>query len=553
MLHRLSEHYPNPNELRLNTAIMNREYEKNLEEYVVDCFRSISAVLPNIGLLNWEFIIDVDKVNQSSYERTRSTVKAEQNKKYAYINDSRLGELKLYFKVTLSDNTEETYMVKLLIPVQDERGYFYIKGIQYVSQYQLTEISTYVTPGTIVTKSLMPIKVKRGKIEAKDIDGNTHILNWFRVQMFTSFTNALFFFFAKYGWYNTLEIFSVGKFIEVIDNVDDGLDPEYTYLKISNNLFIKVNTRALGSPYVQSIVGTIVDAVNNRTTYEEVIDKRAWVCKIGATKKSSQKESHYELGMRHLVLFNRMLDDSTDDVLRLNPNNKGDIYSVIRWMMQNYDELRQKDNLDILNKRLRGNEYIASLLNGTISEKIKRLVNTTSNTREKELTKYKNFFSYKGNELISKCHKSGLIKYDDLVNDMTMFQKFKITMKGPNAIGNKVSRNVSAKMRGLHVSQIGHVGLTTCSPSDPGLTNYVNPLCETDGLFFKESLPEPERFIERLYSELGIPVTDESQNSIVMVDPVKYNSVLKSLRTIDMTMIGAPTESNTLMVDLMSR
>lgn len=545
MLHRLTE-YRNPNEARLNTSIMNREYEKNLELYVVDAFRSISNVLDEITMTGYEFTIDVEKVDRSNYERTRKTGKSAQQRT-AYIAESWLGELKMYFSVDMRQYQylmpekaignpshkdyipdEMHYTVKMLVPVQDSKGNYMLRGVKYTNQYQLTEASTYVTPSNLVEKSLMPIKIKKSKVTATDIDGNTLVFDSFKVQMFTGFVNIMYFYLSEYGWFDTLELFLVGEYVELLENIDNGVNPDSTYIRLSST-FLRVKTSALQSKYVQSIVGSLVDVLTGKITYDEIIGTELWTKRIGATKKGSTKESHYDLGIKHKKLFNRMLDKSTQDVLRLEEYNKSDILALVRWMVQNYDELRQKDNLNILYKRLRGNEYIASLLNGIISERIKKLVNRTSNTPQKAKTKYKNFFSYKGGELISQCHKSGLIKCDDLVNDMTAFEKLKVTMKGPNAVGNKNQRNVSARMRALHPSHIGRIGITISSPSDPGLTNYLNPLVETDGLFFKGAPPEPERFFERYMEELHIPNSEED-SSMLVVDPVKFQGILYNIQ-----------------------
>lgn len=554
MLHRLTE-YINPNRSRINTSIMNREYEKNLELYVVDVFKSISDVLDEIRMDSWEFIIDIERVDRSNYERTRKTPgqKGKGNAKAkkkgtAYIAESWLGELIMKFTVDMTQYQhlmpekainnpdskdyipkEMKYTVRQLVPIQDSKGNYMLRGVKYTNQYQLTESSTYVTPSNLVEKSIMPIKLKRIKISARTATDDILTLNCFKVQMFVGFVNIMFFYISEYGWYDTLEFFMVGDYVELVESIDNGMQPDSTYIKISNAGYLRVLTSSLQSNYVQSIVGTLVDSLSGKYDFDEITDEELWVKKIGATKKGSNKDSHYDLGLKHKKLFNRMFDSITQDVLKLHKYNKSDILALIRWMTQNYDELRSKDNLNILYKRLRGNELIASLLNEIISEKIKKLVNRTVNTPQKAKSKYKNFFAFRGNELIGQCHKSDLIKTDDLVNDMTMFEKLRITMKGANAIGNKNQRNVSARMRSLHPSHIGRIGITISSPSDPGLTNYLNPLVEMDGLFFKDAPPEPERFIEKYMDELSIP-NNEEESSTVVIDPVKFQGVLYNLQ-----------------------
>ena len=129
------------------------------------------------------------------------------------------------------------------------------------------------------------------------------------------------------------------------------------------------------------------------------------------------------------------------------------------------------------------------------------------------------------------------MKYDDLVNDMNFFQKFKVTMKGPNSLGNKNSRNIAARQRALHPSHIGILGLDTCSASDPGITNYINPLCETDGLFFKDAPEEPENAFYNLMVEVGAISQDETED-VITIDPVKFNNALEFNDSISVKVIN---------------
>ena len=145
------------------------------------------------------------------------------------------------------------------------------------------------------------------------------------------------------------------------------------------------------------------------------------------------------------------------------------------------------------------------------------------------MQKYNQFFAYRGNEVISKLHSSGLMRYDDMVNDMDLFQKMKVTSKGPNSAGNKSnSKTVTSSRRGLDPSHLRRLDINFCSTSDPGLTNYLTLACETDGLYFKDSIPEPETFYYDLKNELG-EVDDDDNCSILVVDPIKYNLLLDTI------------------------
>lgn len=543
MIHRIYEHYKNPDEQRINYSLMNREFEKNIEEYVVDCFASIHDVIETIDLVSYNFTIDVDKIDDSSYERTRSRKQSEKNQKYIRIDQSRVGELIMKFHVKdefEGEPVELDYTVKELIPIPDKDGKLLLKGVSYTPQYQLTETSTYITSSNLVMKSLLPVRVKKEPIEIRTDTGDFFHVHAFHVYMMEDFVNIFLYYFAKFGVDDTIEYFNAGNYVSVVPSEDIrefGKKPTCMYFECTKTIMIEVKKEAFfASEYIRNIVGTIFEVIT-KMTYEEAMLPSTWVNRIGATKKTAKKESHDELGNRYQILFNRMLDKSSRETLRTTWHSKETIYNIIRWMCQNYEVLRSKDNLDIRFKRLRCNQYFGFSVNQLISDRIKKFVNTTVITKDALINKYKKFFAFKGNEVISKIHTSGLMKYDDLVNDLNVFQKFKVTMKGPNSLGNKNSRNIAARQRALHPSHIGKLGLDTCSASDPGITNYINPLCETDGLFFKDAPPEPEDSFFNLMTELGVITGDEHE---IKIDPVKFNNSLELIDKMSITLIPEP-------------
>lgn len=539
MIQRISNHYKNPDESKINKKLMNREFEKPIEDYVTDCFASIQDVIDTIELVDSTFTIDVDKLDNTYYDRSRSKKKSDRKQKFIHVEKNRVGELVLkfhvsdVFKITDSDEgkpIELDFTVKEMIPIPDEHGKLLLKGVSYTPQYQLTETSTYVTSSNLVMKSLMPIRIKKVPIEIRSMSGEYFNVHAFYVYMMDEFCNTFLYYFAEFGVHDTIEYYNAGRFVTVIpmDFINDyGKKPNCMYFECNKNIVIEVDKDAFyKSEYIRNIVGTIYDCIIGKITFEELLDPHEWVIRIGATKKTAKKEAYEELGKRYRILFTRMQDKSSRETLRTTWHNKESIYNIIRWICQNYETLRTKDNLDIRFKRLRCNQYIGFSINLIISEHIKKFVNTTCVTKDQLISKYQNFFAFKGTEVISKIHSSGLMKYDDLVNDMNFFQKFKVTMKGPNSLGNKNSRNIAARQRALHPSHIGILGLDTCSASDPGITNYINPLCKTDGLFFKDAPPEPEDSFYNLMVELGVISNDDKDNAIT-IDPVKFNNTLE--------------------------
>ena len=79
-------------------------------------------------------------------------------------------------------------------------------------------------------------------------------------------------------------------------------------------------------------------------------------------------------GMYQHIFFNRLLDDVTRNELKINDYDKQNIYYLLRWIIQNYHTLWAKDNLSMINKRLRCNEYIGSFVTAEIPKRINRVV-----------------------------------------------------------------------------------------------------------------------------------------------------------------------------------
>lgn len=569
MIHRLREAFPNKDADNFNPALMEFYDTKPLHEFIVDSFSSIHKTLEEVSLTSWTYTDDVE-VDQSSYERTRSNKASDKTQQYAYTGESRLGELTMNFTVDLRDNPIVTkhdflyFTVKELIPIEVD-GCYILNGTVRPIQMQITERSTYVTPGALVCKALMGIMVsKSNKVTVKDHMGETYTLNMWKVNMFSGTANVVLFYLSEMYWPDFLQFFQLHNVIK-LEEIETGFDPRYIYLHINGDLYLRVLKDVFAQPYVSRMVGSIMAAMPKGVTMKEIYDKKTWIAQIGATKKStakktqasSLKDSHVELGTRYRKLFNRMLDDASIDAYELTDANKKDILHLVRWLIQEYEPLRAKDNLNILYKRLRRNEVPGSLMNQTISEKIKKFVNTSVKTEERLIEEYKRFFTFKGTEVISKVHRSGLAKWDDSVNDMNIFNRFKVTFTGPNAIGNKNVRNISAKQKSLHPSHIGILSLDICSASNPGMTNYVNPLCYTDGLQFKGRPPEPETFAMKwrdILAEVNGTAISKDEDGVCAFyfkDPVKYNDILDVIDAFKMfgmgNKIGQEDESESTM------
>ena len=431
-------------EKELNIPLMTKEADIPLVEYVMDAWRSLEIV-KNIKIIKFEYNDNESELDINGFLQKREKKKKKKDRcDYKIINDNRYGCLTVHIRIDVEEidpNTKETKLHRkiikkqMLIPYQDEDGYFYIKGKKYYCLYQLLDKSTYTSSSSVTLKSLMPVAVKRvsqhvesigskSSTNAKDLSGLEFNIPVYHTYIFKKETPIMLFY-LSHGLDWAMSYLGVSNVISFLDNTDN-LDMEKNlYFQISSKCTIEVNKEMfMKYPYIQSIIGGILEISTNRVSIEDLHDKEFWIKKL-SNKKTVEK------GNDVLVSFNRMMDETTKKILMLSENDKTDIYAILRWMMQNFNALRLKDNMSMDNKRLRCNEYIASLLTLEFSDRLTR--NIITRGAKATMDDYVNIFKFSGEILLQKMHSSGILRFDDTINDMDFFSRFKYTTKGPHS------------------------------------------------------------------------------------------------------------------------
>lgn len=480
----------------LNIPLMNKSYDRPLREYIEDAWKSLEIV-KNIKILKFEYTDKESEIDINKYIFKREKGKRKKDRfDFKIVNDDRFARLTTYIQISTNELDPKTNEVlkqrkvikkDLLIPLQDEDGYFQIKGKKYYMIYQLVDKSTYTTASSVTLKSLMPICVTRGtvntesvtkeSITTKDIKGTEYRLPTYSVSVFRKPIPVILFYAAN-GMTWALSYLGVDNILRFIANLDKIDTDKNLYFKISSKCYIEVNKRLfLKYTYVQAIVGMFIDVSSNRMTVADMENKNIWIKKIS-------NNNSVEKGEDVLVFFNRLIDETTKKILMLSDYNKEDVYAVLRWIMQNFNELRMKDNLSLNNKRLRCNEYIASLLTEEFSRRVNRIITLGAKAT---MGDYQDMFKFSGEILLQKMHSSGILRFDENINDMDFFSKFKYTTKGPHSLGGKNENNISVRYRGLHPSFIGNIDLLVCGNSDPGTSGVLSPFGKIEGLYFDDS------------------------------------------------------------------
>lgn len=486
---------------KLNLPLINRELDKELYLYVYETIKSLE-VFDCVKILGYEYKDKANDIKMNDYQRTRiqSGKKVhEEPIEVMHMAESRCGELTIHYELSIDvkqdDGTvkmvSKKYTKNILIPIKDDDGYYMLKGKRYILMYQLVDSTTYSTSNSVVLKSIMPITCKRKSKVIYDVDRNPYTVPIYFTNIFKNEINMLLLFFAKMGFIETLIYLSVEKVITLSMNLDDDLD-KYLYFKVSQDAFIKVNKFAFDECVeVRSIIGMMLDIVNNRASVENMVDKNFWLEKLGHQPNIQQPAFKRAKAKNLLLSVDRMMDMTTRRVLNISVDHKDSMYSALRWMFMNYNDLKSKRIMDITNKRLRDNEYIASLMTRELSNTLYRIMSKVRKPQSRNLNTLEELFSFRGDILINNLYNSGLFKFDDVVNDMDFWNKLKYTIKGPNSQGGSSGKTIATCQRGIDPSFVGRIDLNVVGNSDPGATGVLTPFIETHGLNISDK-KEPE-------------------------------------------------------------
>ena len=159
----LLKNYSSEFEPVLNKGLMNKSADAPLVDFVVDSWKSLEVV-KNIKVVGWEYTDKESEIDVNKYIFKREKKKKKKERyDYKFVADDRFGKLTVHIQITIKEKNpttgetiEHVYPIKkdMLVPIQDEDGYFYIHGKKYYMIYQLVEKSSYTSRSAITLKSL---------------------------------------------------------------------------------------------------------------------------------------------------------------------------------------------------------------------------------------------------------------------------------------------------------------------------------------------------------------------------------------------------------------
>lgn len=523
-----------------------------IEDLVVICMKELEAI-SNITIESVDTIYDMDEIDinehmiNKNYKKKRDDTEIP---KYKYMTTDAYAEMR--FGIRIKTNLNEKFIVKkILIPVKVD-GFYIINNKKSKAIWQLLEASVYTQRGRITLKSRMPIIIYKSKNRPiVDVNGEIYNVRPFSYAMDTrtkkkrggaslskrnknKFINPMMIFSAKVGVHKAIKFMGMEKAIKIVETA---IPESSTYLYFAlDEVFVRVNRQMFEeNKMVQSVVGMLCNLGNHDypVGWSNLDETNYWIARVGyiGAPKDKPLKSYFEKGKTAILMVERLYDTLTKINLRLPEAQKESIYAILRWMMFEYDNLRQKDNIDINTKRIRKNEYIVkSSLGRKLSENINKIIPKLSESRQNSMDTLFEIFNFPSNIILNGMKNlNDLIKNDDLVNDMNILEDMAYSSKGPESLGENSTKNVMLRMRDIHPSFIGNIDPNCSSNSDVGMSggSIVPTVTLYDKFFFcKEREPSENMYntiseIDSIYAKNMVDVTPENEDDSPEIKPTK--------------------------------
>lgn len=320
----------------INLPLLNKEYDKPLEEYVYDAFKGFE-ILPNIKIIGYDWEPEEDKYDANDHIIRRN---ANKNKIIKNISETRCGVFYLDVEVSGLDKNgllKVHYLKKpLVIPIADDDGYLMIKGKKCYLIYQMVDKMLYPSFGAVTIKSLMPICTKTSKDEYEDTDGNVYTIPTYTIQIFKTAINVLLIY-SNLTITKTLNFMEVERFIR-IEHKGEEYPQSNNIIRFDcgkkSDIIVAVKKDVFDKEiYVRSIVGCLIELFRDTgIPYSKIDDWEEWMIIVGG--KNTVRRGIYQ----H-IFFNRLLDEVTRKEIKIDDYDKQDIYHLLRWIIGNYQTL----------------------------------------------------------------------------------------------------------------------------------------------------------------------------------------------------------------------
>lgn len=499
-------HYNNSNRPQFNDDLFVRDdYEviESLKRIILSCQRDKYFT---VRVEKFTVVEDYEEIHnilynyeQKKIDRNKNNAKKMDNT-YKYINlkdtDMMLLIVDYYISVNDPENfKEDTLQVIIEVPRIVDKYYYRIGGNYFSAIYQIVDGSTYNNTTSNSKKQsvtfktiFMPIRLYRNSYEGEDYNYNPVKYTMYTSRIFNKNVPVMEYFLARFGLYGAIEFLGLDGAVFFTDR-EGGVNTDDRYCFCQNDVFIYSPKFLFDQDIVlQCFIMTIIRNINYMTNskngidfeYNMIFSTDYWLISL-ATRFNSKPA--IDKGISILDSLESIYDMDTKMSLRLLPEDKEDVYTILRWMTREFPNLRLKDNADVSTKKVRRPEYMSSKYATKLSRGIYR---ASDNQKKITVEDIKKYIRIEPDFLINAIVKDKLVSFRNTVNDNDAFTALKFSFKGVSGLGEQVNSTIPDSYRQLHPSSLTKIDPDTSSASDPGLTGIICPMAKINNNSFAD-------------------------------------------------------------------
>jgi hypothetical protein len=492
----------------INEDLFDRRTGKQIWEFIAEDLRSIE-MLPDIFLRNIQYIRDPSKLDVRLNIKNIKNKKILKNKieKLIPVQPDIFDAIRFTVDIAGGPKVENT----ILLPKYIDRYHFMISGNKTLAMFQVVDNATYNRKGEVILKSRIQQRLsreeKKKKYQLLDVEtGKEFNISNLNVNLFKKNFNPLFYFAARRTILGTIDFFGYTKFLNLVTEVKQ---PDvFYYFRINSNILIEAEKTLFDDDaFFRTFAGMLAQLFNTRNKIDDIYEEDLWVKKLGSLFTSAAK-NQLNKGYDVMKSFRNVLDYTTQNALRIDYKDKADIYCVLRWMMREFNELRNMDNNSLSNKRIRTNEYIAAYFGRYLKDR----VNYALNLKPYDKQKLGRIFKMDEHILIKALFRgkkpSPLFRYNIDINDLQALNGLKFSLTG---IQGLPSDKVKDEQRDIYPSHLGRFELNAISSSSPGISGMLTPFCKIyDGGYFGDSQAIEKPYVKKLRKRIKeIKINDQ--------------------------------------------
>lgn len=495
------------NRERFNSKLFERDDNEIVEE-VLNAVRACQRTQQfSIRLVGYKVIDDPIVINQILFEKEEENLKYKRNRDknaeniydFIQLKDTDIRMIELEYFICANDGCE-TLITHIAVPKIVNGNCFRLSGNYYVPLYQIIDGITYNNTKSkskhqFVVMKLMfsPVKIYRNMNSLTTVDKIKLPCTVYDCNIFGKSVLSLKFILGKLGLQNTIYFLGL-QYIYINEGYDKAeLDEMYVFNK--GAIFIKVPKVLYDADVMtQMFIYTLIRSIHKTTLYEELFTNDYWLKSLG---KDFGKAS-VSKGLIVCESFEGTYDIPTMKNILLPDEHKSNIYSLLRWCLREFGNLRARDNLDLNTKKIRFAEYVASYYAMKLSKGILRLsyMAAKDKIKLKDIQRVINTDAMVLIRSISSS-KSNLRMYKDNVSDLDAFNSIKFTFKGVSGLGdtgmsgkNKKAMTIPSSYKRIYPEYLGRLDLDTSGASDPGMSGVLCPYVDLhNGRFTQDQEP----------------------------------------------------------------